>query len=478
MLDRIDSILQKDCHLSRKNLLLVGVSGGPDSLCLLHVVHKLGYPIIAAHVNHALRPESDQEAQIVAQFAYQLGIDFVSAHPDVHAFASEHSISIEEAARIMRYHFLFEQAGVKQVSAVLVGHNADDQVETILMHLLRGSGLSGLRGMEYFLMPNPWSQQIPLIRPLLSTPRQEIVNYLAENELTAVSDQSNLDTTFFRNRLRHELLPILESYNPRIRQNLLQAGQIMRDDYSLLQQIVNTTWDKILVRQGPGYLAFNLNNFIDLSPSIQRYFLRKGIGYHLPGLRDVDFDCIERGLGFLSHPIKSGQVDLIAGLCLVKEGDLFWLTQGKDKLPTTDFPVVKCGVQFTLDFPASLNLGNGWELHTEEAPNPILAFELSNANQDSYQAWLDAGEISLPMIVRCRNTGERFQPLGMNGHSMKVSDLMINLKLPKRARPTWPLVCSGADILWIPGFRQSHLAQVKPGSRLIVHLSLSKLPTG
>ena len=388
------------------------------------------------------------------------------------------SISIEEAARTLRYRYLFEQAVALQASAVLVGHNAGDQVETILMHLLRGSGLSGLRGMEFITLPNPWSQHTPLIRPLLSTSREDILQYLVENELHSVSDQSNQDTRFFRNRLRYELLPILESYNPRIRQNLLQAGQIMRDDYSVLQGLVNDVWNKFLVGQAPGYLAFRLPGFSELSPSIQRYFLRKAISYHLPGLRDVDFECIDRALRFLAQSKPSGQVDLIAGLCLFKQGDLFWLAHGMEGLPVTDFPEIKCGVQFTLDLTSSLILANGWELRTEELPNPSLAFEHSIANNDPYQAWLDAGAIKLPMIVRCRNAGERFQPLGMQGHSMKVSDLMINLKLPKRARPTWPLVCSAAEILWIPGFRQSHLAQVKPDSRMIVHLSLRKLPAG
>ncbi len=475
MLDKIDSILQRDCLLTRDNLLLVGVSGGPDSLTLLHSVHKLGYPITAAHVNHALRPEADQEEQIVKQYAAQLGIDFIACHMDVKSFAGNHSISIEESARILRYRYLFEQAEKIQASAVLVGHNADDQVETILMHLLRGSGLSGLRGMDYFLLPNPWSEHIPLVRPLLSISREEILIYLAENELDFVSDNSNLNTTFFRNRLRHELLPILERFSPNIRENLLRAGIIMRDDYSIIQQLVGDAWDRTLRRQGPGYLEIDLAGYLELSPSIQRYLLRKAIACFLPGLRDVEFDCIERGLGFLSEPKPRGQVDLIAGLCIIKEGDTFWLANGIDALPLSDYAMVQCGVQYTLEIPSTLYLANGWELHAEEAPDPVLAFQLSNTNVDNNQAWLDAGEISMPMVVRCRKSGDRFKPLGMNGHSMKVSDLMINLKLPRRARRSWPLVCSGADILWIPGYRQSHLVQVKPGSRLVVHLFLSKI---
>ncbi len=151
MLDKIARILQHEGKLEAKKLSLVGVSGGPDSLCLLHALHSLGYHIIATHVNHGLRPEADDDAQMVKQYAEELGVEFTSSKVDVLSYASENSISIEEAARTMRYHYLFAQAEKMGASAVLVGHTADDQVETILMHLLRGSGLVGLRGMEYSL---------------------------------------------------------------------------------------------------------------------------------------------------------------------------------------------------------------------------------------------------------------------------------------------------------------------------------------
>jgi tRNA(Ile)-lysidine synthase len=478
MLDKIARLLQHEAKLDVKNLILVGVSGGPDSLCLLHALHTLGYNIIAAHVNHGLRPEADEEAQMVKQFAGGLGVEFISCKVDVLFYASEHKVSIEEAARTLRYRYLFTQAEKMGASAVLVGHNADDQAETILMHLLRGSGLAGLGGMDYRSVPNPWSENIPLIRPLLSTWREDILKYLAEHGLNPISDHSNLDTTFFRNRLRHELLPILEKYNPRIRENLHRVGQILRNDYTVLQQLTTEAWITNLVRQGPGYLAFHLANFCELSPSIQRYLLRKAIAYHLPGLQDVDFECIERGIGFLCDDKPYVQADLIAGLRIIKDGGLFWVAKSQADLPESDFPSVSACTELILKISSTLSLVNNWKLQTVLVPDPELAMVQSFANLDLFQAWLDAGELELPMVVRCRKAGDRIQPLGMNGHSMKVSDLMINLKLPKRARSTWPLVCSGEDILWIPGYRLSHLVRIKPNSRSIVHLALIKdLPT-
>jgi tRNA(Ile)-lysidine synthase len=474
MLDKIAINLESEGKLLDGNLLVVGVSGGADSLFLLHALHALGYPLIAAHVNHGLRPEADQEAQIVKQFAYEFGEDFITCQMDVRSYACEHSVSIEEAARTMRYDYLFEQAEKIGASAVLVGHNADDQAETILMHLLRGSGLAGLRGMEYRTVPNQWSEHIPLVRPLLSTWREDILKYLAEHKLNPISDQSNLDTTYFRNRLRHELLPSLEKYNPRIRENLLRMGQITRDDYTVLQQLTTDAWERNLVQYGPGYLTFQLTGFRELPTSIQRYLLRKAIGSHLPGLRDVDYECIERGLGFLLEDKPFGQVDLIGGLRIIKERESFWVATWQADLPGSDYPVLIPGDELVLNIPHTLSFNNNWNLQAFEETDPELAIQKSHANVDPFQTWLDAGELELPMIVRCRKKGERIQPLGMKGHSMKVSDLMINLKVPKRARSTWPLVCSGDDILWIPGYRLSRLVRIKPDSQLIVHLTLSK----
>ena len=473
MLDKIARILQHEGKLEAKKLSLVGVSGGPDSLCLLHALHSLGYHIIATHVNHGLRPEADDEEQMVKQSAGELGVEFTSSKVDVLSYASENSISIEEAARTMRYHSLFAHAEKMGASAVLVGHTADDQVETILMHLLRGSGLVGLRGMEIRSVPNPWSDHIPLIRPLLSSWREEIMKYLADQGLKPISDQSNLDTTFFRNRLRHELLPILEKYNPHIRENLQRVGLILRDDFAVINQITTEAWESNLARQGLDYLAFHLTGFRELPLSIQRYLLRRAVAYHLPGLRDVDFDCIERGIGFLCGPKSHGQVDLVAGLRIIKDGGLFWLTTWQADLPGTEFPAINLSAEFLITIPSTHSLNNNWVLQITSAPDPELAIQQSLANMDPFQAWLDVDGLKHPMVVRSRRAGERFQPLGMNGRSMKVSDLMINLKLPKRARITWPLVCSGEDILWIPGYRLSHQVRIKPNSRSIVHLALS-----
>jgi tRNA(Ile)-lysidine synthase len=472
MFEKIAKILQQDCQIDKVDRLIVGVSGGADSLCLLHGLYQQGFQVIAAHFNHKLRSTADNEANIVERFAKNLGISFLSGEQDVQSFAHENSISIEEAARQLRYRFLFTQACKENANAVLVAHNADDQVETILMHLLRGSGLAGLIGMDYRKLPNPWSNKIPLVRPLLTTRRAEINQYLIKNEILPAEDLSNQDTTYTRNRIRHLLIPMLEEYNPRLFDDLIRLHSILREDYLVLQNLVDSAWKNCIVDQGKGYLTFKRSGFIELQVAIQRNFLRNAIEYHLPGLIDVDFNCIERGRMFLIENRSSGRVNLLSGLWLICEGDNFFLVFNQADLPGYHFPKLSPDLIVPIEVPSKITLDDGWVLWI--MLNQRNDFELAQTKMeaDLYHAWLDLESLPQPLILRCRRPGDRIIPLGMGGHSMKISDLMINLKVPERARKTWPLVCSGEEVIWVPGYRLSESGRVKENSTSIAHLAL------
>src|SRR5436190_8520243 len=181
MLENIPSILRNQCGLSRDRPVIAGVSGGPDSLCLMSILRKAGYHVIVAHFNHKLRPDSDADANIVEQTASRLNIASVIENGDVHAFAEQEKHSIEEAARILRYRFLMAQARHFKAQAVAVGHTADDQVETVLMHFLRGAGLAGLKGMTHRTVLQTFDAEIPIVRPLLDSWREDTVVYCAAN---------------------------------------------------------------------------------------------------------------------------------------------------------------------------------------------------------------------------------------------------------------------------------------------------------
>ena len=236
MLKNIESILRDQCRLDKSRPIIVGVSGGPDSLCLMEILRRAGYHIIVAHFNHKLREAADSEANAVEQTSARLMISSVIESADVGIYAANNSLSLEEAARNLRYRFLFTQAHRFNAQAVAVGHTADDQVETVLMHLIRGTGLAGLKGMSYRTILPTFDADIPIVRPLLDTWREETVAYCAANGLRPHYDPSNDSLNFLRNRLRNILIPTLETYNPKFREAVWRTVQSLNSDYAILKR--------------------------------------------------------------------------------------------------------------------------------------------------------------------------------------------------------------------------------------------------
>jgi tRNA(Ile)-lysidine synthase len=473
MLEHLDFTLQHNCRLDRQGVTLVAVSGGPDSLCLLRLLHQLDYPLIVAHLDHGLRPESAAEATRVQQIAESLGVRYVWERQDVQHYADQHRLSIEEAARNVRYRFLFEQAEKLKAQAVAVGHTADDQVETVLMHLLRGAGVSGLRGMSYYSLPNPWSQEIPLVRPLLGVWREEILEYLKRQGLQPNLDASNLDRRYYRNRLRHELIPHLEALNPGARRRIWITAALLRDEDEMLERLVETAWGRCCLVEGKDALAFDLSALRSQPIGMQRRLMRRAIAQLRPGLRNIDFEDVERALNFLTEPARSGQTDLTANLRLELEGQRLWIADWQAELKDANWPQLSPGETLDLAVPGDTHLSGGWRFSAETLLFDEVVLAQAQANADPYQAWLDLERLARPLTVRTRRPGDRFRPLGMHGRSLKLSDFMVNVRLPRQAREGWPLLTAGEEIVWVPGYRIAEPARVGKHTRHIVRVNLS-----
>lgn len=438
--------------------MVVGVSGGPDSLALLHVLHGAGYPLLVASFNHHLRPESDADVVHVQKIAEGLGLPFVTDSADVAAYAKERGLSIEEAARELRYQFLFREARKAGAGAVAVGHTADDQAETVLMHFLRGAGLSGLKGMPPCVILPVFDAQIPLVRPLLGWTRAQTEAYCRQHNLPYLTDSSNADTTYFRNRLRHELLPHLEAYNPQIRQTLAKSALALQGDYELLNELVDSAWEKALRAAGSGFVAFDLLQLRQMSPALRRNLFRRAAFTLKPGLRDVDFDALQR-----ASTLKAAE--LAGGVRTVPEGEILYLTEDESALPIS-YPQVSYQLSGISD---GLDIGNGWLLTTE-----TLNTGHCSLITDNWSACFDADLVEGRLMVRPFRAGDRFEPLGMPGQTMKLSDLFINLKIPKRFREHWPVVCVENEIAWIPGLRTAHRYRCADSTRRVLVLRLEK----
>ncbi len=477
MFNTFDVILQQECQLDQNLPILVGVSGGPDSICLLHYLKRAGYPVVVAHLNHQLRPEADLEAEMVTQLAKDWQMPGISDKADVFGYAQLSHSSVEEAARELRYQFLFSAAVEYKAQAVAVGHNADDQVETVLMHLLRGAGPAGLRGMRHRSLPNPWSDTIPLVRPLLRIWRMEIETYLEEHGLPANRDFSNLDTVYYRNRLRHHVIPYLQTLNPQIKQALWQTAELVGTDYDFISAEVQKQFDSGIVQdRSRGVIEINRAEFSRLQPSLQRELLRRGAFSIHPGLRDLDYMAIQRAIRALNIPEGDAQIDLVSGMRLIVEPDRIWLVDQGAEVPLDNWPQInpnQRSLRIQLHGPATtVQLENHWELQVEMFPcNPQL-LSMAITNTDPFQAWADADQIQQPWVLRPRLPGDRIEMLGMEGRHTKLSDLFINRKIPRRARPRWPLIASDETIIWIPGVQLAHTARLTGASQRAIHFSL------
>jgi tRNA(Ile)-lysidine synthase len=405
-----------------------------------------------------------------------LGIQFTDERIDVAEVAELEGLSIEEAARQVRYRFLFEQARQVGAQAVAVAHQADDQVETVLMHFLRGAALPGLSGMAYRMVLPVWDATIPLVRPLLGFWRADIEAYLVEIGVRPREDRTNQDTAYFRNSLRHELIPELGKYNPRFKAVLWRMADVLRKEDQFLETLADQAWEDCFGSQGDGRVMLDATSFSGLAVALQRRLLRRAAGLLRPDLRDVGFQAIERALAFIADPKPGGEVDLAAYVSLavidrqivVKTWTAEWPDFKQPLLPSAE-------VKVALEPGKPVFLRHGWQLVARLMdPAPENAAEKATALSKG-EAWLDADRIRWPLIVRGWQPGERWRPLGLDGHAQKMSDFFINEKVPQHLRAVWPLVCDAeGQVLWVARMRPAEDARVTGETTRILRLRVER----
>ncbi|MBL8056009.1 MAG: tRNA lysidine(34) synthetase TilS [Anaerolineales bacterium] len=471
--DRVRAFVIDQALFPPKARLLLGVSGGPDSLCLLDVLTRLagdwGLSLSVACLDHGLRPEAAGEAAFVRQAAEARGWPFFTEAVDTRAWAAGRRQSVEEAARELRYAFLARAAGEAGAPFIAVGHTADDQAETVLMHFLRGSGLAGLRGMPAkALLPNPTDPQAReprwLVRPLLGTTRPAVEAYCGERGLHPREDASNRDTAFFRNRLRHELLPALEAYNPNIRAGLARSAAVLAGEHELLQAVVAALWKGVVRTEGPR-VEFHRDHWLALSLAEQRALLRQAAQRLLPDERDVDFAPIDQAARFSRRAVPGRSCDLLRGLRLKVTADAIVVGPWDERPAHPELPLLEAG-----------RLPPPWRFAAE----PLAAGAWSPAqvagNPDPWCAYVDAERLPAePLELRGRRPGDRFQPLGLGGHSTKLADFLINNRIEAGLRDRWPLAAAGGQIVWVAGLRLDERCKVTEQTRRVVRLSLRRV---
>ena len=279
--------------------VVVGVSGGADSVCLLRVLvslrERLDITVHVAHLNHLLRgAEADGDARYVSRLARKLGVPITIDSQDIRAYRAAHRLSLEDAARQVRYRFFAEVVQRVGAGRVAVGHTADDQAETILMHLVRGAGPTGLLGMRPLsTWTSPGVSGLTVIRPLLAVSREETWAYCRQHRLTPREDSTNLSLSPFRNRIRQELMPLLQAYNPRIGEALIRTSDTLAMDLAFLEEYVSELWPELAAEED-GAIVLDRASVVSLHPALQRHLLRRVTREVLGDLEDIELKHIEQ----------------------------------------------------------------------------------------------------------------------------------------------------------------------------------------
>lgn len=463
---RVLRFFKENQLITARQKLVVAVSGGADSVCMLDILAKLrrelGLELHIAHLNHRLRgEESDADARYVADLSARLKIPSTVESRDVDAYRQQHRLTPEEAAREVRYSFLADVARTAGTHLIAVGHTRDDQLETILMHLIRGSGTRGLRGL---LPVSRWlsgKDKVTIIRPLLDISHEETTAYCSQHKLCPRTDASNASLVPLRNRIRHELLPQLRQYNPNIAEALLRTARIAAADLDFVDGEAEKIREKA-ARKLKNTVVFDKKLFQTLPPSLQRHLLRMSIESLLGNIKDVEAAHIEEIMNVLEKP--SGRKTVLpCGLTFTVEYDRYLLAS--DSAALSPYPVLKGETR--LNIPGKTALP-GWSIRAE-----VIAPPLPAEAPDEFTANFDLAKTGDVLLVRPRRPGDRFQPLGMS-QTKKLNQFMIDEKIPRSWRTRIPIVAAAARIIWVVGYRIDACARVTPGTKRVLRLSFKR----
>lgn len=449
MIDKVEKYIKDNSMLKKGDKIIVAVSGGPDSMCLLDILNNLkqifGIDIYVAHVNHCLRgKESDGDEYYVKCFCESLNIPFFCRRVNIEDYAEKKNMSCETAGREVRYEFFRELMNKLGAQKIALAHNANDQAETILMRIMRGTGIEGLRGIL------PVRDGI-FIRPILEATRLEIENYCIEKNLNPRIDQTNLQNIYNRNKVRLELIPYIQSnFNKDIVSVLNRLSVLISKDNEFLEEFSEKRYKELCMTKENCIIITKIA-FYEKDAIITR-IIRKAILELIGNLNNIEsvhvYDIISLQRGITGRRICLPK-DIIAENVY---GDIYI----KIDRNINDEKMMSTGL-ITKD---ELKRINGmWEKHIVELGINIKMQLLSNNkkinfNRDDLTKYFDYDKIQGEIIIRTRKDGDRFKPYGMKG-SKKLKDLFIDLKIPKDKRDKIPLLCFGDEIVWVVGYRVS-----------------------
>lgn len=463
MFKRVQATIQKYNMISSGDRILVGVSGGPDSVVLVHILKLLSeemkLQVFVAHLNHCFRGlESDKDAIFVEKLAQKLQLTAVIESRDTPGYTLLNKVSAQTGARELRYRFFEEKVKQLGCNKLATGHNANDQAETLLINFLRGSGPRGLGGIPP--VRDGW-----VIRPLIEISRNQIEAYCTEHFLETRIDQSNLKNVYTRNKLRLELLPHLQKeYNANLVETLVRTGEIFREEELYLEEVTRNYWENVRLYQEAHLIRISLMRFLDMPAAFQRRVIRYAWVSLSGTTHNLQFNHLENMLNIVRSGQTGSKIDLPMGISLIKNYEDFILTNetSNDEPRALSYELAVPGVSMIF-----------------ETGDAILAeiIEITGGNiinTDPDEIIIDLNIVGLPLFIRSRKDGDWFKPTGMEG-SKKIKKFLIDQKVLKRERDLIPILVSGDEqIVWVVGLRADRRWQIASGTKTALKLKLMR----
>ncbi|GAA0320664.1 tRNA lysidine(34) synthetase TilS [Bacillus carboniphilus] len=439
---KVHSFIKKHRLFTKGDIVVIGVSGGPDSLALLHFLnnHKHFYQlnIVAAHVDHMFRGQQSYEDYLFVQsICEKWGIPFEGKQIQVSSYQKNEKLSSQVAARNCRYTFFKEVMEKHHATKLALGHHGDDQVETILMRLTRGSTMKGRSGI-------PFSRTFSkgrIVRPFLSLEKSDIEDYCTEHNLNPRRDPTNEKLDYTRNRFRHQVLPFLKEENKELVKQFQRFSEELLEDEAFLEELTEQYMNKVVKRKNDGLFMISINNYLGLPHPLQRrgiHLILKYLYKDIPSTLSAVH--IEQILNLFKGSHPSGILHLPKDLNVIRSYD-----EGIFR-----FGVEETGhIETTITPGETISLPNGSLLIFQEVET--MDEEVSNTLYEYYVS----KDTPFPLIVRSRKNGDRIMLPGLIGHK-KLKDLFIDEKIPLMKRDTWPIVTNqNGEILWVPGLKKS-----------------------
>ena len=467
----VDRTLRTDRMVQNGDAVLVAVSGGADSVALVHILLELApkYSLRMgiAHLNHCLREkESDRDEAFVASLAKQLELPFYIGREDVLRYQKRHRLSLEDAARQVRYRFYDSIAAEYGYGKIALGHHGDDNAELVLMNLLRGSGPLGLSGIAPV-------RDNKIVRPLINLRRSEIMDYVAVKKLDYVTDSSNWDLKFHRNKIRARLIPQLKSgYNPKLIDSLNRLTAIVGAEEAWIEDLIHPIYEKAIVFKEKNKLGLSIAELNQQPVAVRRRLIRKAILWVQGNLRRMTFAHVESACQLAQIGPTYGLLDLPDRIGIRRDNNV--LTIFKEDLSRrcpdrASFLSQTHPYEYQLSAPGKIFIEEA-EVQISFSEIPIA--QLPDLDRSGHQiAFFDMDQIRFPLVIRNVRPGDRFSPLGLSGNQ-KLKKFFIDHKISRPERAKCPIVLSQHRIIWVVGHRLDNFAKLGPQTRRILKAEL------